>query len=148
MAPTFVLIGLRPMLKDLFQHHLWLGLQYQRVWNWQTFSAKSNLCGQCCELFREARKLIEENLKVVRAKFSTLSQAFFVMSIIAWHRLIQQHLELKTRPRFRPISLNLSVAYSTFQTRVEMFESHIRRLNKLRRIHTLHFFDLRLSPAS
>ncbi len=39
-----------------------------------------------------------ENLKVVWAKFSTLSQAVFVMNVMTWHRQARPCLELKTRP--------------------------------------------------
>jgi hypothetical protein len=45
------------------------------------------------------------------AEFSTLrSQAFFVLSVSAWHRQANPNLELKTRPRFRRASLSLSMA--------------------------------------
>jgi hypothetical protein len=39
------------------------------------------------------RKLMGENLKVFLAKFSTLSQAVFVMSVIAWHKKVRPHLK-------------------------------------------------------
>jgi hypothetical protein len=41
-----------------------------------------------------------ENIKVVWAKFSTLSWAVLVMSTIVWHIQTRPHLELKNRPRF------------------------------------------------
>ncbi len=40
---------------------------------------------------------MREYLKVVRAEFSTLSLAVFVISVIAWRRQAPLHLELKTR---------------------------------------------------
>jgi hypothetical protein len=54
-------------------------------------------------------KLIRENLKAVLDKFSTLSLAVLVISKIAWHRQAWPHLELKAWPRFRPVSLCLSM---------------------------------------
>ncbi len=53
-----------------------------------------------------AQKLTEENLKVVWAEFSTLSLAVFVKSKIASHRQAHPCLELKTQPKFFPVSLN------------------------------------------
>ncbi len=50
-----------------------------------------------------------ENFKVVCAKFSTLSQVVFVMSVIARHTQARACLDLKTRPRFCPVSLSLSI---------------------------------------
>ncbi len=44
------------------------------------------------------------NLKVVRAKFSTLSSAVLVVSAIAWHIQERPHLELKSQPKFHPIN--------------------------------------------
>jgi hypothetical protein len=52
------------------------------------------------------------DLKVVSAKFSTLSLAVFVISIIAWHTQARPSLELKIRPRYSPISLSSSMDYS------------------------------------
>ncbi len=46
---------------------------------------------------------------------SSLGQDFnfklgcFVMSVIAWHVQAHPHLELKTQPRFHPVSLRLSM---------------------------------------
>jgi hypothetical protein len=54
-----------------------------------------------------AQKLTGENLKVVWAKFSTLSLAVFVMSIIAWYRQTRSYLKLKTQPRFCPVIISL-----------------------------------------
>jgi hypothetical protein len=59
-------------------------------------------------LQRGARKLTGENLKVVWAKFSTLSWAVFIMSAIARYGSTRNHLKLKTRPRFCPVSISLS----------------------------------------
>ncbi len=56
-----------------------------------------------------ARKLTGENLKVVQAKFSTLSKAVFIRSVITWYRQARPHLELKTGPWFGPVSLSLPV---------------------------------------
>ncbi len=39
-----------------------------------------------------------DNLKVVSAEFSTLSQPVFVMSVMAWHTQEPPCLEFKTRP--------------------------------------------------
>jgi len=47
-------------------------------------------------------------IKFVWAEFSTLSQAVFVMSVIARHRQARPHQVLKTQPRFYPVSLNYS----------------------------------------
>jgi hypothetical protein len=44
-----------------------------------------------------------ENLKVVWAENSTLSSVVFALSVNAWHTQPRTHLELKTRPRFRPL---------------------------------------------
>ncbi len=57
-----------------------------------------------------AEKLTGENLKVVWAEFSTLSLVVFIMNVISLSRHVRPHLELKTRPRFRPVSLSLSMA--------------------------------------
>ncbi len=46
------------------------------------------------------QKLSGVKLKVVWAKFSTLSLAVFVMSVIMWHSQARPHLELKTWHRF------------------------------------------------
>jgi hypothetical protein len=56
---------------------------------------------------RGVQKLTGDNLKVVAAEFSTYSLAVFVMSVIAWHTHARPQLELKTRPRFCPVSLSL-----------------------------------------
>jgi hypothetical protein len=50
-------------------------------------------------MLRGARKLMGENLEVVRAEFSTLSWAVFDVSIIIRHRQACPHLELKMCPR-------------------------------------------------
>ena len=53
---------------------------------------------------REARYLTGENLKVVWAKFSTLSQVILLYcALSAWHDM-QPLLQLKTRPRVRSVS--------------------------------------------
>ncbi len=52
------------------------------------------------------RKLKGENLKVVLAKFSTLSLAVFIMSVILY-RQTRPHLDLKTGSRFSHVSLSL-----------------------------------------
>ncbi len=51
---------------------------------------------------------MEENPKVVWAKFSTLSWVVFVKSVIAWHAQARPHLELKNRPMLCPANLSLS----------------------------------------
>jgi hypothetical protein len=56
-----------------------------------------------------------DNLKVAWPKFSTLSNAVFVMSEISWHGQAHPHLELKTLPRFSPVSFNLSKVLFYFQ---------------------------------
>ncbi len=53
-----------------------------------------------------------DNLKVALAEFLTLSQAVFVMNVTTWHGQAHPYLELKTQPRFRPVSLSLSVIES------------------------------------
>jgi hypothetical protein len=50
-----------------------------------------------------AQKLAGENLKVIWAKFSTLSWPVFDMSMIAWHLKARPLLELKIRHRFCPV---------------------------------------------
>ncbi len=60
-------------------------------------------------VMRGAQKLTGENLKVVWAKFSTLSLAvlqnvYNSLPIQTW-----PSLDLKTRPRFCPVSLSLSM---------------------------------------
>ncbi len=54
-------------------------------------------------------KLTGDNLIFDRTKFSALSQAVFVMIVITWHTGAHPHLELKTRPRFCPVSLSLFI---------------------------------------
>jgi hypothetical protein len=61
------------------------------------------------ELRQGAQKLMGENLKFVWDEFSTLSLAVLVMSVIARHSQARPCLELKTRPRFCPVSLSLSM---------------------------------------
>jgi hypothetical protein len=51
-------------------------------------------------MVKGAQKLMGDNLKAVRANFSTLSWAVFVMSAISKHTQACPFLELKTRPRF------------------------------------------------
>jgi hypothetical protein len=48
--------------------------------------------------------------EVVRANFSALRLAVFLMSVIAWHRRAHSHLESKARLRFCPASLSLPMA--------------------------------------
>ncbi len=55
------------------------------------------------------QKLIGDNLKVVLAKLPTIIQAVFVFSATAWHGQEWPHLELKTQPRFCPVSICLSI---------------------------------------
>ncbi len=59
-------------------------------------------------IMRGAGKLTRDNLKVVWAKFSTLSLAVIVMIVIPRHIQAIPHLELKAWPRFRPVHLSLS----------------------------------------
>ncbi len=54
------------------------------------------------EKLRGAQKITGDGLKLVWAEFSTLSQAVFVISVIAWHTLAHPHLELKAQPKFNP----------------------------------------------
>jgi hypothetical protein len=56
-----------------------------------------------------AQKLAGENLKVIWAKFSTLSWSVFDMSVIAWHLKARPLLELKIRHRFCPVWFSLSM---------------------------------------
>ncbi len=53
-----------------------------------------------------------DNLKVALVEFLTLSQAVFVMNVTTWHGQAHPYLELKTQPRFRPVSLSLSLIES------------------------------------
>ncbi len=55
------------------------------------------------------QKLMGENLKVVWAKFSTLSWAVLIISATAWYRQKRQHFKLKTQLRFCPVNLSLSM---------------------------------------
>ena len=59
------------------------------------------------------QKLTGDDLKGVWAKLSTLSEPVFVSNVIAWHRQARPHLELKTRPRFRPVGLIFAVIRGT-----------------------------------
>ncbi len=56
----------------------------------------------------EARKLTGENLKVAWADILSLSLAVIVTNVTERHDT-QSHLQLKTRPRFSPVSLNMSM---------------------------------------
>jgi hypothetical protein len=58
---------------------------------------------------RGARKLRRENLKVVWAEFSTLSKAVLQNVYNLWAIQTRLSLDLKTRPRYRPYSLSLSM---------------------------------------
>ncbi len=58
--------------------------------------------------------LTGEKLKVVWAEFSTLSLAVLIMRATAWHRQTHPHAKLKTRPRFCPVSLSLSMTSRNF----------------------------------
>jgi hypothetical protein len=51
-----------------------------------------------------ARDLTGERLKGVWAKFSMSSLVVLVISVTALHRQAQLHLELKTQPRFSPVT--------------------------------------------
>ncbi len=55
-----------------------------------------------------ARKPMGDSQKVVWAEFSTLSLAVFVVNEIAWHTQARSSLELKTQPKFCPVSVSLS----------------------------------------
>jgi hypothetical protein len=52
----------------------------------------------------EAQKLMGDTLIYVWAEFSTLSKGVSVMSAFAWHLQACPRLEIKTRPRFCPVS--------------------------------------------
>ncbi len=54
------------------------------------------------------QKLMGDNLKVVLAKFSTLNLGCFIMYANERHIQARPGLELKTWPRFCPVSLSLS----------------------------------------
>jgi hypothetical protein len=58
---------------------------------------------------RGARKLTGENLKVVWAEFSTLSEAVLQSVHGFWPIHTRPSLDLKARSRFRPVSLSLSM---------------------------------------
>jgi hypothetical protein len=58
---------------------------------------------------RGTRKLTGENLKLVWAEFSTLSQAVLMMCLLLIYADACLHLKLKTQPRFSPVSLSLSM---------------------------------------
>ncbi len=60
-------------------------------------------------LWRGVQKPTGENLKVVWAECSTLSLAVLVMSVTARYRQTRSHLKFKTRPRYCPVSLSLSM---------------------------------------
>ncbi len=62
---------------------------------------------------RGARKLTGENLKVVWAEFSTLVGPFCYVCNYMAYREACLSLELQTRPRFRPVSLSLSMVSLT-----------------------------------
>jgi hypothetical protein len=55
------------------------------------------------------RKLMGENLRVVWAKFSTLILPVLQNVYNPWP--VQTRLDLKTQPRFCPVSLSLSMPY-------------------------------------
>jgi hypothetical protein len=63
------------------------------------YQQSTNECSQ------GALKLTGDNLKVLWAKFSTISQAVLVMSVIARHIQSRPHLDLNTRPKFLPVTL-------------------------------------------
>ncbi len=60
-----------------------------------------------------ALKLSGENLKVVWAKFSTLSYAVLQNVYNSWPIQTRLSLDLKTRPRFCPVSSSLSIGDAT-----------------------------------
>jgi hypothetical protein len=60
-----------------------------------------------------ALKLSEENLKVVWTKFSTLSLAVLQNVYNSWPVQTRLSLDLKTRPRFCPVSSSLSIGDAT-----------------------------------
>jgi len=59
-----------------------------------------------------------ENLKVVWAEFSTLSYAVLQNVYNSLPTQTQPSLDLKTQPRFRPVSLSFSMVHYNFE-RVE-----------------------------
>ncbi len=61
------------------------------------------------ELSQGVWTLTGDNLKLVLVKFSTLSLAVLEMIVTAWHEQAGPHLELKTRPRFYPLSFSVSM---------------------------------------
>ncbi len=69
-------------------------------------------------ILRGAKKLTGENLKVVWAKFSTLSQAVFVLREIVQQRQARPRLELKTQPRFYSVIPSLSMKSGLYLLRM------------------------------
>jgi hypothetical protein len=66
--------------------------------------------GPPIELGRVAWKLKGENLNVVWAEFSTLSQGVLQNVYNSWPLQTQLSQDVKSRPRFRSVSLSLSIA--------------------------------------
>jgi hypothetical protein len=60
------------------------------------------------DMEQEARKLMGGNLKVVWGRVFNFKLGCFVI-IVAWPIQVQQSLELKTRPRFHPVSSSVSM---------------------------------------
>ncbi len=53
---------------------------------------------------------MRDNLKVVLTEFSTLSKAVLQNVYNSWPVQTRPSLDLKAQPRFRPVSLSLSMA--------------------------------------
>ncbi len=86
-----------------------------------------------------------ENLKIVWAEFSTLSQAVFVTSAIASHVRACPHLQLKTVPMFQPVSLSLFgvftgeqiIQYTHRETKVVLSKvRHLAHVNNIKVLFT------------
>ncbi len=83
------------------------------------FSVKRTSLKRChsdpeSNLNQGARKLTGENLKLVRAEFSTISQAVLKMCMKLMYVDARPHLQLKTRPGFILLAKVKFVHVSTF----------------------------------
>ncbi len=117
--------------------------KYKQLFEYQHFLLFSDICGQssnlylnvvhffntsvnktsvapqdCCFLALVSNMCcsIGVTLKVVWAEFSTLSLVVFFMCVITWRIQARPRLELKSHPRFHPVSWSWSVVASGSST--------------------------------
>ncbi len=94
----------------------------------------------CCsigEIWR-TKQLMGDNVKVVLAVYSNLSQAVFDIRIIAWHAHARSDLELKTRLRAQCYKTFFVRNLRIFVLRWSVYQNRLEKLSKDKNSSLLH----------